>query len=163
DPPKDSAAPAIQTLLKHGVHVKVLTGDNELVSKKICQEVGLDVGRVVLGAAVENMKDEELADVAERTTVFARMSPAQKRRAFLAFLPMKAVQVLTNNLLYDFSQVPIPTDNVDPEMVAKPKPWDMKELTRFIVFIGPISSVFDYTTYFVMLYVFHCWNNEGLF
>jgi Mg2+-importing ATPase len=71
---------------------------------------------------------------------------------------MLPIQVLTNNLLYDFSQVPIPTDNVDPEQIDRPRPWSMSEISRFILYIGPISSIFDYTTYFVMLYVFHCWD-----
>jgi Mg2+-importing ATPase len=65
---------------------------------------------------------------------------------------------LTNNLLYDFSQVPIPTDAVDDEQVARPRPWNIGEITRFILFIGPISSIFDYTTFFVMLWVFNCWD-----
>jgi Mg2+-importing ATPase len=75
---------------------------------------------------------------------------------FLPFVPMQAIQMLTNNLLYDFSQVPIPTDRVDPEQVARPRPWSIPEITRFIVCIGPISSIFDYTTFFIMLYVFGC-------
>ncbi len=250
DPPKDSSAAALAALSKHGVQAKVLTGDNELVTKKICEEVGLNVEHVVVGADVEKASDAELADMAEKTTVFARLSPAHKRRiilalksrnhvvgymgdgindapalraadvgisvdtavdiareaadiilleksllvlengvlegrkvfaniqkyikmgassnfgnmfsvlgasAFLPFLPMKPVQVLTNNLLYDFSQVPIPTDEVDPEFVAKPQPWSIKGLTRFIFFIGPISSIFDYTTFFMMLYIFKCY------
>ncbi len=66
--------------------------------------------------------------------------------------------ILTNNLLYDFSQVPIPTDDVDSEQIAAPRPWSMHDLTRFILFIGPCSSVFDYTTFFIMLYVFGCWD-----
>ena len=74
---------------------------------------------------------------------------------------MAPIQILTNNLLYDFSQVPIPTDEVDPEQIARPRPWSMKEITRFILFIGPCSSIFDYTTYFIMLYVFGAWNNPG--
>jgi len=65
---------------------------------------------------------------------------------------------LTNNLLYDFSQVPIPMDAVDDEQVALPRPWNISEITRFILLIGPISSIFDYTTFFVMLWVFHCWD-----
>src|SRR5207245_409298 len=77
---------------------------------------------------------------------------------FLPFVPMAPIQVLTNNLLYDFSQVPIPTDDVDPELIARPRPWSMSQITRFILFIGPISSIFDYTTYFIMLYVFNCWD-----
>ena len=83
--------------------------------------------------------------------------------AFLPYLPMAPMQILTNNLLYDFSQVPIPTDNVDPEQIAKPRPWNMGEIARFILFIGPISSIFDYTTFFMMLYVFRCWTNPALF
>jgi Mg2+-importing ATPase len=75
----------------------------------------------------------------------------------LPFLPMAPLQVLTNNLLYDFSQVPIPTDNVDEEQIAKPRPWLIDEIARFILFIGPISSIFDYTTYFVMIYLFNLW------
>jgi Mg2+-importing ATPase len=74
----------------------------------------------------------------------------------LPFLPMAPIQVLTNNLLYDFSQVPIPTDEVDPEQIARPRPWSMGRITRFILFIGPCSSVFDYATYFIMLYIFGC-------
>jgi Mg2+-importing ATPase len=77
---------------------------------------------------------------------------------FVPFLPMSPVQILANNLLYDVSQTGIPTDTVDPERVQKPRVWDIRELTRFIVFIGPCSSLFDYSTYLVMLYVFRCWN-----
>jgi Mg2+-importing ATPase len=73
------------------------------------------------------------------------------------------LQILTNNLLYDFCQVPIPTDDVDPEQIAKPRPWLMGEIAKFILFIGPCSSVFDYTTYLMMLYVFKCWDNPALF
>ncbi len=256
DPPKDSAAPAILALKNHGVAVKVLTGDNELVTRKICQEVGLATDCVLLGPQVEAMTDAQLAEAAENATIFARLSPAHKQRviralqgkghvvgflgdgindspalraadvgisvdsavdiakeaadmillekslmvleegvlegrkvfanilkyvrmgassnfgnmfsvlgasAFLPFLPMETKQILTNNLLYDFSQVPIPGDNVDPEQIAKPRPWQMGEIARFILFVGPCSSIFDYTTYFMMLYVFGCWNNASLF
>ncbi len=256
DPPKDSAAPAILALKNHGVGVKVLTGDNELVSRKICQEVGLSTDCILLGGQVEAMSDAELAESADRATLFARLSPAHKQRviralqskghvvgflgdgindspalraadvgisvdsavdiakeaadiillekslmvleegvlegrkvfanilkyvrmgassnfgnmfsvlgasAFLPFLPMETKQILTNNLLYDFSQVPIPGDNVDPEQIAKPRPWQMGEIARFILFVGPCSSIFDYTTYFMMLYYFGCWNNASLF
>ena len=256
DPPKDTAGPAIAALQKHGVAVKVLTGDNELVSKKICREVGLPVDKdmVVLGSQVEVMTDAELAVAAERACLFARLSPAHKQRIirslqskghvvgfmgdgindspalraadvgvsvdsavdiakeaadvilleknlmvleegvlegrkvfanilkyvrmgassnfgnmfsvigasiFVPFLPMAPMQILANNLLYDFSQVPIPTDEVDPDQITKPRPWDMSQITRFIVFIGPCSSIFDYTTYLMMLFVFKC-NNLGL-
>ena len=89
---------------------------------------------------------------------FGNMFSVIGASAFLPFLPMLPVQVLTNNLLYDFSQVPIPTDEVDPEQIAKPRPWLIDEIRRFILFIGPISSIFDYTTFFVMLYVFGCPN-----
>ncbi len=253
DPPKETASPAIEALQRHGVAIKILTGDNELVSRKVCHEVGLPTEYMVLGGQVETMTDEQLAAAVETTTLFARLSPAHKQRivqslqrkghvvgfmgdgindapglraadvgisvdtavdianesadlillekslmvleegvlegrkvfanilkyirmgassnfgnmfsvlgasAFLPFLPMEPVQVLTNNLLYDFSQVPIPTDDVDPEQIAKPRPWAIDEITRFILFIGPISSIFDYTTFFVMLYVFNCWGNE---
>ncbi|HKF45514.1 MAG TPA: magnesium-translocating P-type ATPase [Thermoanaerobaculia bacterium] len=256
DPPKETATAAVEALQKHGVTVKVLTGDNDLVTRKVCREVGLNADRVVLGADVERMTDEELAAAAEGANVFARLSPAHKQRviralharshvvgflgdgindapalrtadvgisvdtavdvakesadvillekslmvleegviegrkvfvnilkyirmgassnfgnmfsvlgasAFLPFVPMAPLQVLTNNLLYDFSQVPIPTDTVGPEQTARPRPWQIGELTKFILFIGPISSIFDYTTYFVMLFVFHAWNNARLF
>ena len=252
DPPKQTAAPAVLALRDHGVTVKILTGDNELVSRKICQEVGLSTERVLLGSQVEAMTDAELAEAAESTMLFARLSPMDKQRiikalqskkhvvgfmgdgindspalraadvgisvdtavdiakeaadvillekslmvleegvlegrkvyanilkyirmgasssfgnmfsvmgasAFLKFLPMEPMQILTNSLLYDFSQVPIPADDVDPEQIAKPRPWHMGEIAKFILFIGPCSSVFDYTTYFMMLYVFNCWNN----
>ena len=251
DPPKDTALAAIRALQEHGVAVKVLTGDNDLVSRKICHEVGIAVDHVLLGGQVERMSEQELAEAADRTTLFARLSPAHKQRIikalqgsghvvgflgdgindapalraadigisvdtavdiakesadailleknllvleegvlegrkvfanilkyirmgassnfgnmfsvvgasiFLPFLPMDPIQVLTNNLLYDFSQVPIPTDEVDPELIARPRPWSMNQITRFILFIGPISSIFDYTTYFIMLYVFDCWD-----
>jgi Mg2+-importing ATPase len=251
DPPKETAAPAILALQKHGVEVKILTGDNDLVTKKICFEVGLPTDRILLGEQVERMDDKELAQTASEVAVFARLSPSHKERiirvlrekgnvvgfmgdgindapalkaadvgisvdtavdiakesadvillekslmvleegvlegrkvfvnilkyvrmgassnfgnmfsvlgasAFLPFLPMAPIQVLTNNLLYDFSQVPIPTDEVDPEQITKPRPWNIDEIKRFILFIGPISSIFDYTTYFIMLYIFNCWD-----
>jgi Mg2+-importing ATPase len=251
DPPKATAGSAIQALYNHGVAVKILTGDNQLISRKVCKDVGLSADPILLGSDVEKMSDAELADAAEKTTLFARLSPAHKQRvirvlrgkrhvvgflgdgindapalkaadigisvdtatdiakesadlilletdlmvldrgviegrkvfaniikyirmgassnfgnmfsvlgasAFLPYIPMAPIQVLTNNLLYDFSQVPIPTDAVDEEQVARPRPWNIAELTRFILFIGPISSIFDYTTFFVMLWVFHCWD-----
>ena len=258
DPPKDSTAPAILALHSHGVSIKILTGDNELVSKKICREVKIDIDHVLLGAQIEEMSDATLGESVDQTILFARLTPAHKQRiiralqnkghvvgflgdgindapglhtadvgisvesavdiaketadiillkkslmvldegvlegrkvfanilkyirmgassafgnmfsvvgacAFLPFVPMAPIQILTNNLLYDFSQVPIPTDDVDPEQIAKPRPWSMQEITRFILFIGPCSSVFDYTTYFMMLYLFNCWNpaNAALF
>ena len=251
DPPKKTAGPALAALHQHGVTVKILTGDNQLISRKVCKDVGLAPDPMLLGADVEKMSDTELAEAALKTTLFARLSPAHKERviralrgkghvvgfvgdgindapalraadvgisvdtatdiakesadlillekdlmvleggvtegrkvfanilkyirmgassnfgnmfsvvgasAFLPFLPMAPIQVLTNNLLSDFSQVPIPTDAVDEEQVSRPRPWDIGEIKRFIFFIGPISSIFDYTTFFVMLWVFKCWD-----
>jgi Mg2+-importing ATPase len=89
---------------------------------------------------------------------FGNMFSVLGASAFLPFIPMAPIQVLTNNLLYDFSQVPIPIDAVDEEQVARPRPWNIDEIKRFILCIGPISSIFDYTTFFVMLWVFHCWD-----
>jgi len=251
DPPKDTALSAIAALQVDGISVKVLTGDNELVSRKICRDVGIANEQVLLGSQVEGMSDVELAEVATKATLFARLSPAHKQRviktlqaaghvvgflgdgindapalraadvgisvdtavdiakesadaillekdllvleqgvregrkvfanilkyvrmgassnfgnmfsvlgasAFLPFIPMAPIQVLTNNLLYDFSQVPIPIDSVDAEQVSRPRPWNISEITRFILYIGPISSIFDYSTFFVMLWIFHCWD-----
>jgi Mg2+-importing ATPase len=251
DPPKRTAATAIEALHKHGVAVKILTGDNDLISRKVCGDVGLLPDPMLLGDDVEKMSDAELADAAEKATLFARLSPAHKQRivrvlrgkghvvgfmgdgindapalhaadigisvdtavdiakesadlillekdlmvldggviegrkvfanilkyirmgassnfgnmfsvlgasAFLPFIPMAPIQILTNNMLYDFSQVPIPTDAVDEELVQLPRPWNIGEIKRFILCVGPISSIFDYTTFFVMLYLFKCWD-----
>ena len=87
---------------------------------------------------------------------FGNMFSVIGASAWLPFVPMAPIQILTNNLLYDFSQVPIPTDNVGPQQIAKPRPWNMGEIAKFIVFIGPISSIFDYTTYAIMWFVFKC-------
>ena len=252
DPPKRTAAAAIDALHKHGVAVKILTGDNDLISRKVCGDVGLLPDPMLLGDDVEKMSDAQLADAAEKTTLFARLSPAHKQRivrvlrgkghvvgfmgdgindapalhaadigisvdtavdiakesadlillekdlmvldggviegrkvfaniikyirmgassnfgnmfsvlggsAFLPFIPMAPIQILTNNMLYDFSQIPIPTDAVDEDLVARPRPWNIGEIKRFILCVGPISSIFDYTTFFVMLYLFKCWDS----
>ncbi|HVM61265.1 MAG TPA: magnesium-translocating P-type ATPase [Verrucomicrobiae bacterium] len=249
DPPKDTATEAIKALRQHGIAVKVLTGDNDLVTRKVCREVGINAEKIILGRDVETMTDPQLAEAVETTDVFARLSPAHKQRivkalqgkghvvgfmgdgindapalraadvgisvdnavdiakesadvillekslmvleegvlegrkvfvnilkyirmgassnfgnmfsvigasAWFPFVPMAPIQVLTNNLLYDFSQVPIPTDNVGPTQIAKPRPWQMGEIARFIIFIGPISSIFDYTTYAMMWFLFKC-------
>jgi Mg2+-importing ATPase len=254
DPPKDSAKTAIAALRQYGVTVKVLTGDNDLVTRKVCTEVGIDAEKILLGNDVEKMSDEQLADVIDCTDVYARLSPAHKKRvvqalqkkghvvgfmgdgindapalraadvgisvdtavdiakesadmillekslmvleagvlegrkvfanitkyirmgassnfgnmfsvlgasAWFPFLPMQTLQILTNNLLYDFSQVPIPTDNVGAQYIAKPRPWHIPEIAKFIIFIGPISSIFDYTTFSAMWFYFKC-NNLGL-
>jgi Mg2+-importing ATPase len=249
DPPKETAATAITVLRQHGITVKVLTGDNDLVTRKVCTEVGINAQKILLGNQVETMTDPQLAEAVETTDVFARLSPAHKQRivqaiqrkghvvgfmgdgindapalraadvgisvdnavdiakesadvilleknlmvleegvvegrkvfvnilkyirmgassnfgnmfsvigasAWLPYVPMAPIQVLSNNLLYDFSQVPIPTDNVGTQQIAKPRPWNMGEIAKFIVCIGPISSIFDYTTYFMMWFVFKC-------
>jgi Mg2+-importing ATPase len=250
DPPKDTAAAAIRALQQHGVSVKVVTGDNDLVARKVCSEVGLLTEHTLLGVQIEEMSDEELADAAEGTTLFARVSPAHKQRIihalqsrrhtvgfmgdgindapalraadvgvsvdtavdiakesadlilleksllvleegvlegrkvfanilkyigmgasssfgnmfsvlgasiFVPYLPMTPIQILTNNLLYDVSQTAIPTDEVDREEIARPRPWDIGSLTKFILFIGSCSSIFDYTTFLIMLYLFNAW------
>ena len=87
---------------------------------------------------------------------FGNMFSVIGASAWLPYVPMAPIQVLSNNLLYDFSQVPIPTDNVGPQQTAKPRPWNIGEISKFIVFIGPISSIFDYTTYLMMWFVFKC-------
>ncbi|HJS89401.1 MAG TPA: magnesium-translocating P-type ATPase [Steroidobacteraceae bacterium] len=247
DPPKASAARAIAALAKHGVAVKVLTGDNEAITRKICREVGLTADRIVSGAELEGLSDVELAALIERTQVFARVSPTQKAAviaglqrnghvvgflgdgindgpalksadvgisvdsavdiakesadlilleksllvlddgvmegrkvfgnvvkyirmgassnfgnmfsvigasAWLPFLPMSPVQVLTNNLLYDLSQTAIPTDGVDEEYLERPRRWEIGNIGRFVLTVGPISSLFDYATYGTMYFLF---------
>ena len=94
---------------------------------------------------------------------FGNMFSVLGASMFLPFLPMAPIQVLTNNLLYDFSQTAIPTDNVDEEYLAAPRKWDIGNIFKFMMFIGPISSIFDYVTFFMMLYVFDAWNNPSLF
>ena len=247
DPPKESAKMAITALQGHGIAVKVVTGDNDIVTSKICREVGLKIEGMLLGSDVEAMTDAVLAEAAERTTIFARMSPLQKSRviralqsrnhtvgylgdgindaaslrdadvgisvdtavdiakesadiilleknlmvlndgvlegrrtfgniikyinmtassnfgnvfsvliasAFLPFLPMTAIQLLIQNLLYDISQISIPWDTVDGEYLDKPRKWEAGHIARFMIFLGPTSSVFDVTTFCLMWYVF---------
>ncbi len=247
DPPKESTAPALKALAAHGVRVKVLTGDNERVTAKICREVGLPADGVLLGGEIERMGDAELAAVVEQATVFARLTPAHKERivrllkgnghvvgfmgdgindapalraadigisvdtavdiakeaadiillekslmvleegvlegrrtfanmlkyikmtassnfgnvfsvliasAFLPFLPMLPMQLLVQNLLYDISQIAIPFDNVDEELLKRPQRWEPGDIGRFMVFFGPLSSVFDLTTFAMMWFVF---------
>jgi Mg2+-importing ATPase len=256
DPPKETAAAAIADLKARGVWVKILTGDNDIVTRKICHDVGLPVDHIVLGHEIETLSPEQLADLAETPTVFAKVSPTQKGAiiealhrkghvvgymgdgindgpalkaadvgisvesavdiaketadiillekslavlgdgviegrkvfgnitkyikmgassgfgnmfsviggsVFLPFLPMAPIQVLTNNLLYDFSQTTIPTDNVDAEYLAVPRRWDIGNMSKFVLLIGPISSIFDYVTFFVMLGIFQAWDKPALF
>jgi Mg2+-importing ATPase len=256
DPPKDSAAGAIAALTAAGVQVKILTGDNGLVARKVCREVGLEVGDMLLGHQVAAMDDRALAAAAQEVQVFAKTAPAEKariiaalrsrgrvvgylgdgindgpalraadvgisvdsavdvakataaiillekdlsvladgvregRRVFgnivkyirmgassnfgnmfsmlggsllLPFLPMAPLQVLTNNLLYDLSQTAIPTDNVDPEYLARPRRWEMGGVARFMLLVGPVSSVFDFATFAVMWWVFGAGRDPALF
>jgi P-type Mg2+ transporter len=247
DPPKDSAAMAIRALHQHGVAVKVITGDNEAVTRKICREVGLDVGESVQGRDIESLDDAALDALVARVTVFAKMSPLQKARvvrslqrlghtvgflgdgindapalhdadvgisvdtatdiakesadiilleknlmvleegvlegrvtfgnimkyikmtassnfgnvfsvlvasAFLPFLPMLPLQILVQNLLYDISQLSIPFDRMDEEYLSKPRKWDAGDIGRFMAWIGPVSSIFDITTFWLMWHYF---------
>ncbi|KQB54132.1 magnesium-translocating P-type ATPase [Pseudomonas endophytica] len=248
DPPKESTAPALKALAEHGVAVKVLTGDNELVTAKICREVGLEQQGLLMGNDIERMNDAELAAAVETTNVFAKLTPTHKERivrllkanghvvgfmgdgindapalrtadigisvdsavdiakeaadiillekslmvleegvlegrrtfanmlkyikmtassnfgnvfsvliasAFIPFLPMLPMHLLVQNLLYDVSQIAIPFDNVDDEMLKKPQRWQPGEVGRFMLFFGPISSIFDVLTFGLMWYVFN--------
>ncbi|MCL1820975.1 MAG: magnesium-translocating P-type ATPase [Oscillospiraceae bacterium] len=248
DPPKESTEEAIAALHEYGVDVKVLTGDNDAVTKCVCRQVGLKADNILLGADIEHMEDEELRKVVEEINIFAKLSPQQKVRvvtalrenghtvgflgdgindaaamraadvgisvdtavdiakesaniilmekdlmvleegvvegrkiyaniikyikmtassnfgnmfsvlaacAFLPFLPMLPIQILVLNLIYDISCIAIPWDNVDADYLRKPRKWDASSITRFMLWIGPTSSVFDITTYIAM-YVFIC-------
>ena len=119
-------------------------------------ESGVMEGRRVFGNIIKYIK-------MAASSSFGNMFSIIGASAILPFIPMLPLQVLINNLLYDFSQIPIPTDEVDAEWLEKPRKWAIGELRRFIFYIGPISSIFDYTTFFIMLYIFNCWNNPGLF
>ena len=247
DPPKESTAPALKALKEHGISVKVLTGDNELVTLKICREVDLEITGVLKGSEIENLSELELAEKVEQCNIFAKLTPSHKERivqalrrnghvvgfmgdgindapalraadigisvdtavdiakeaadiillerslmvleegviegrktfanmlkyikmtassnfgnvfsvlvasAFLPFLPMLPLHLLVQNLLYDFSQVAIPFDSVDAEQVKSPQTWKPDDIGRFMIFFGPISSVFDIITYCLMWFVF---------
>lgn len=254
DPPKESAMEAIQALSEHGVAVKVLTGDNEIITTKICREVGLEPGLPLLGNDIETMSDEELKEQVESRTVFAKLTPLQKSRiirllqenghtvgflgdgindapalrdsdvgisvdtatdiakesadiillekslmvleegvirgretfgnimkylnmtassnfgnvfsvlvasAFIPFLPMLAIHLLIQNLLYDISQLSLPWDKMDDEFLQKPRKWNAPNIGRFMIWIGPTSSIFDITTYALMWFVFAANNLEA--
>lgn len=247
DPPLDDIPAVIKELHKEGVKIKIITGDNELVTRHVCNEVSLGSGTIVLGNEIDHINDFALGAIAEQVDVFARISPMQKQRIisalrsrghvvgyigdgindvpslhiadvgisvagavdvareaadiillkrrlrvlldgiiegrksfgnvmkylmmgtssnfgnmlsmavailFLPFLPMLPSQILLNNLLYDCSQIAIPTDNVDPSFTHKPKHWDIDIIRKFMFYIGPISSIFDFLTFFIMLKVF---------
>ena len=119
-------------------------------------EQGVMEGRRVFGNIIKYIKMAASSN-------FGNMFSVLGASIFLPFVPMLPIQVLTNNLLYDFSQTAIPTDEVDAEWLQKPRKWAISELRRFILFIGPISSIFDYATFFIMLYVFKSWTNADLF
>ncbi len=248
DPPKESTADAIRALQAHGVTTKILTGDNDKVTRTICKQVGLEgTAKRVLGSDLDGMTDEALARAAETTDVFAKLTPDQKSRvvsvlrgnghtvgfmgdgindaaamksadigisvdtavdvakesadiillekdlmvleqgiiegrktyanmmkyikmtassnfgnmfsvlaasALLPFLPMMSVHLIFLNLIYDLSCTAIPWDNVDEEFIAKPRKWDASSVGSFMIWIGPTSSIFDFTTYIFMYFVF---------
>jgi len=247
DPPLEGVADVLAGLREAGVEVKILTGDSELVTAHVCEQVGIDADRIVLGHEVDRMSDPALAHVAQQTRVFARVAPAQKsrilralrsrgrvvgylgdgindapslhvadvgisvagatdvareaadiillegrlgvllggliegRRSFgnvikyllmgtssnfgnmlsmavasfvLPFLPMLPTQILLNNFLYDLAQLTLPTDRVDPELTRRPRRWDVGFIRRFMLVMGPLSSLYDFLTFFVLLYVF---------
>ena len=246
DPPKSSAAPAIETLAEYGVATKILTGDNDKVTQAVCEKVGLDVDNILLGVEVDSLSDEELSQAVEDTTVFAKLSPDQKARIilqlkanghkvgymgdgindapsmkvadvgisvdtavdiaketadvilldkdlmvlekglvegrkvyanmtkyikmtvssnfgnifsllfasiFLPFLPMAPVHLIVLNLVYDLSCIALPFDNVDSEFLKKPRIWSANSITRFMAWIGPISSIFDVLTYLLLYFI----------
>ena len=246
DPPKSSAAPAIETLAEYGVATKILTGDNDKVTQAVCEKVGLDVDNILLGVEVDALSDEELSQAVEYTTVFAKLSPDQKARIilqlkanghkvgymgdgindapsmkvadvgisvdtavdiaketadvilldkdlmvlekglvegrkvysnmtkyikmtvssnfgnifsllfasiFLPFLPMAPVHLIVLNLVYDLSCIALPFDNVDSEFLKKPRIWSANSITRFMAWIGPISSIFDVLTYLILYFI----------
>jgi Mg2+-importing ATPase len=254
DPPLPDAAEALGALARDGVQVKILTGDNELVTRHICSLVGLPAESIVLGSDLDHMTDTALGHIAEQTHVFARVSPAQKNRIilalkhrhhvvgflgdgindapslhaadvgisvtsatdvardaadivllerglpilhqgilegrrafgnvikfllmgtssnfgnmfsmagaflFLPFLPMLSTQILLNNFLYSLAQVTIPSDHVDASFMQKPQHWNIRLIRNFMIFIGPVSSIFDFLTFFLMLSVFHA--SQALF
>ena len=254
DPPKASAAEAVRALTASGVTVKVVTGDNELVTQHVCAELGLPVAGVLTGSEIQEMSDPALAARAEGVNLFCRVTPPQKnriiqalrsrrhvvgylgdgindapsihsadvgmsvdgavdvakeaadlilldhdlgvvhrgvlegRRTFgnimkyvmmgtssnfgnmfsmaggtllLPFLPMLPVQILVNNFLYDISEIPIPLDSVDPDSLERPRHWNMSYIRNFMLVVGPVSSIFDFLTFYVMRHVFHA--GERLF
>ncbi len=253
DPPKPSAKLAIEGLQKLGVSIKVLTGDNEIITKKICREVGIPIHNVILGSELEKMSDEDIVAQIDDISIMAKLSPIQKSRivrllqikghtvgfmgdgindapalrdadvgisvdtavdiakesadiillekdlmvlrkgvvygrrtfgniikyikmtassnfgnmfsvlgasALLPFLPMLPIQILVQNLLYDVSQISIPWDTMDDEFIEKPQQWDARGTTRFMMFIGPISSIFDYAIFGVMYFFFKATSPE---
>jgi Mg2+-importing ATPase len=119
-------------------------------------EKGVVEGRRVFGNVIKYIK-------MAASSSFGNMFSVVGASGFLPFVPMLPIQVLINNLLYDFSQTAIPSDRVDAEWVSRPRTWTIGDIRRFILFIGPISSIFDYLTFWMMLAVFHARANPALF
>ena len=254
DPPRADARDTLTAMARDHITVKIMTGDNDLVTEAVCRQVGLDGGNIVLGSQLDATSDEALGPLAERTAVFARVSPEQKNRViralqkrghavgfmgdgindapslhdadvgisvegavdvakdaadiillerslnvlhdgviagrrcfgnimkyimmgtssnfgnmfsmagasvFLPFLPMLPTQILLNNLIYDASQLTIPTDNVDDSYLQNPKHWNIKLIRRFMITVGPISSIYDFLTFGALIWIFH--SSEKLF
>ncbi len=248
DPPKESARDALEKLAGSGVAVKIVSGDNELVTEYVCRQLGLPIAGILTGSEIQQMDDQALTAQVERVNLFCRVNPSQKNRIilalkkrghavgylgdgindapslhsadigisvdsavdvakdaaemillehdlgvlyhgvsegrrtfgnvmkyimmgtssnfgnmfsmaggslFLPFIPMLPAQILLNNMLYDFSEVPIPLDNVDEEYLMRPRQWDISFVRKFMLAVGPVSSVFDFLTFFVMLKIFH--------
>lgn len=247
DPAKPSANPSIAALQKLNIKIKVLTGDNEIVTKKICKDVGIPVQNIMLGNELETISDEELTERIDEISIFAKLNPLQKVRVvrslqtkghtvgflgdgindaaglkesdvgitvdtavdiakessdiillekelmvlrsgviygrrtfgniikyikmatssnfgnvfsilgasvFLPFLPMLPLQILVQNLLYDTSQISIPWDRMDKDYLESPKKWNPAGIQKFMIHIGPVSSIFDFILFAVMFYVF---------
>ncbi|KAF9107647.1 hypothetical protein BGX29_005576 [Mortierella sp. GBA35] len=167
DPPKESTGPAIKELLSLGVEVKVLTGDSAAVCRKVCQEIGLPVKSIV---TTDDMSLMVIADsvLMGRTTYgntmkyivmaissnFGNVFSMLVASSWLPFLPMQPIHILTQNLLYDISQTTIPWDKMDNEFLMVPHRWNIRSILRFMVFMGPWSSIFDITTYLFMWFYF---------
>ena len=253
DPVLPDVADSLRALARDGVSVKILSGDNELVARHVCEQVGLDVREVVTGTQVDKLDQDALGVVAERVSVFARVSPAQKHRIvlalkgrravvgflgdgindapslhaadvgisvvnavdvardaadivlgerdlgalhagviegrkafanvmkyllmgtssnfgnmfsmaaaalFLPFLPMLPTQILLNNFLYDMAQITIPGDNVDTSQLVAPRRWSIRMIRNFMLGVGPISSLYDFLTFYVLLVWLHAGEPE---
>lgn len=255
DPPKETVSEAIKELNNYGVEIKILTGDNELITNKICKDVGLKVKGIILGEEIENLSDNELVNLAKSKTIFAKLSPFQKEvivkalkqsgvvgflgdgindapalkasdvgisvntavdiaketadvilleksllvlvqgvtegrkvfsnavkyvrsrsalnfgnmlsivgaSIFLPFLPMLPIQIISSNLLTDFANIALPTDNVDRNNLVNPKPWNIKNIERSMIFLGICVSAFDFILFGAMIFIFNAWNNPSLF
>jgi Mg2+-importing ATPase len=140
-----------------GVDIAKESADIILLEKSLAVlGEGVIEGRKVFGNITKYIK-------MGASSAFGNMFSVIGASVFLPFLPMAPIQVLTNNLLYDFSQTTIPTDNVDEEYLAKPRRWDIGNIAKFVLMIGPISSIFDYVTFAMMLYLFKAWDKPALF